>query len=1250
MITEFISHGYPPEYLSAIDLIPNNGANARAATLFIAPAADSLLVRAGRAARGAGYAGPLPQRLDLLGHSMGAFSTRWYAAELRPDRVRTWISLAGANHGTNTLCDYPDGEGNIELCPAFGIDPVRNAVQIELNGTPAAPLDESPFGIGMDRPGVTPILPDTARRILYYSIRVEPDFWIKPESSALIDGAGGIAVAVPAGVPVVETGPGNFLYTGTDDHDNLPTFPPLIRFVRALLSSSISTRDVTVTEGNAGTSNAVFMVTLSAASNQTVTVDYATANGTATAGSDYIATSGTLTFAPGATTQSLTVVVNGDITVESDETLFVNLSNPANATIADNQALGTISNDDIVVPLPDISINDVSVTEGNAGIVNATFNVTLPAASGQIVTADYATANGTATAGSDYVAGSGTLIFAPGAITQSLTVAVNGDVLDEPNEHFLVNLSNATNATITDNQGLATITDDDAAPALAINDVTVTEANSGTVNAVFNVALSAISGQIVTVNYSTANGTATSGNDFAASAGTLAFSAETITQTIAVQVSGDISNERHETFFVNLNNPQNATITDAQGMGTILDDDGPSVRFLALLKGNLEVPPVKTKASGGGTFMLSAGEDTLRFNLRVTQLSAAITGAHFHNAAAGALGPAVRTITANFSGDVASGIWTRSDNEPLTPALVTELLAGNFYVNIRTASNPSGEIRGQLWRDTPVQLFAALSGSQVVSPVETTASGAGSFTLASGGQSLAFDLRLNELSGSITTAHFHSAATGMSGPSVRDLTTSFAGNRASGIWSDTDVAPLTPALVAELLAGTIYADVHTASNPNGEIRGQTATQALPDWEVPITVRPVGSTNLKRFDLAIGGHAAATDSFNLGLDLIAAPPGFDYYSYLALNTPPGFLSRDIRRWVPPFAGEIVWQLQIVNAAGMITELRWDSTAFPLQEAFTLIGAGENIDMRSSSRAQVAGNAGLLIRKHPPLATATFDFPVANGGWYLISLPVVPDNKSAAVLFPQASAVFAWDYATQSYSVTSMIEPGRAYWVNMPSAAQVQVRGVPFTAYTRHYTQQGWDLTGAVSVPSPLRHNPEGTVLAMFRWNAVTQNYAAVDPQQANPKQGYWILIFNAPNQIAVGGTEFTIVDTLPQVSDTAAFYAQYGRVPPPPPSPNRVEILSKIPENYALAQNFPNPFNPQTVIEYQLPEDGGVTLKIYTITGEEVRNLLEAHKAAGVHRVRWDGRNDAGQRVNSGVYIYRITMGEFTHARKLLLLR
>src|SRR5262249_28763163 len=159
---------------------------------------------------------------------------------------------------------------------------------------------------------------------------------------------------------------------------------------------------------------------------------------------------------------------------------------------------GTINDDDTP---PSLSIADVTINEGNSGSSNATFTVTLSAASGRTVTVAYATADGTALAPGDYTARNGTLTFGPGVLTQTFTVPVIGDLLDEGgNETFVVTLSAPVNATIADNQAIGTITDDDNAPAIAIADASVTEANAGPVDMTFTVTLSAPSALAISVD------------------------------------------------------------------------------------------------------------------------------------------------------------------------------------------------------------------------------------------------------------------------------------------------------------------------------------------------------------------------------------------------------------------------------------------------------------------------------------------------------------------------------------------------------------------------------------------------------------------------------------------------------------------------------------------------------------------------------------------------------------------------------
>jgi hypothetical protein len=209
---------------------------------------------------------------------------------------------------------------------------------------------------------------------------------------------------------------------------------------------------VTVLEGNEGTHNAVVTVSLAEPHGNSVTVNYTTADGTATAGSDYLAVSGKLTFAKNEMSKSILVPVIGDRIPEADRYFSVRLSNPKGAKIADGEGIVTIVDDE-----PRISISDVSALP-NSGATSFTFTVSLSAAYDLPVTVHYDTADGTAIAGIDYTAVSGDLVFAPGQTNQTITVMVNGEQVLEPNKTFFVNLSTLHSyAAITKGIGVGTI-------------------------------------------------------------------------------------------------------------------------------------------------------------------------------------------------------------------------------------------------------------------------------------------------------------------------------------------------------------------------------------------------------------------------------------------------------------------------------------------------------------------------------------------------------------------------------------------------------------------------------------------------------------------------------------------------------------------------------------------------------------------------------------------------------------------------
>jgi hypothetical protein len=337
---------------------------------------------------------------------------------------------------------------------------------------------------------------------------------------------------------------------------------------------SISINDVSVTEGNSGTTSATFTVTLSSSSTSTVTVKYDTADGTATAPSDYQPASGTLTFVPGDTTETFSVAVKGDATFEADETFAVNLSNPTNATLADAQGTGTITNDDLPPATPPgISINNASVTEGDSGTTDAVFTVTLSNVSLSTVTVDFATVDGAARAGVDYQSRSGTLTFAPGESSKTISVPVIGETVFEGNETFDVNLSNPKNASITDNQGVGTIINDDtpARVQLSSTSYAVDEANTSEV-ATITVNRTGDTSQAITVDFATSdssgttpcqtnnNGIASDRCDYATAVGTLRFAAGESSKTIQIPLINDAYVEPDEVFKISIGNAKGAAL------------------------------------------------------------------------------------------------------------------------------------------------------------------------------------------------------------------------------------------------------------------------------------------------------------------------------------------------------------------------------------------------------------------------------------------------------------------------------------------------------------------------------------------------------------------------------------------------------------------------------------------------------------------------------------------------------------------
>ena len=327
-------------------------------------------------------------------------------------------------------------------------------------------------------------------------------------------------------------------FRGEDVSILLNTCPPAAPSDFPALSVS---DDVTVTETDTGTTNAIFTVTLSASSSRQVRVDYYTTAGTAIGSADYQARAGTLVFEPGETSQSITIAVKGDTTDETNESFNVYFINPLNASLADGKASVNIVEDEDSPPTA--AIADVSVSEGDTGTVTAIFPVTLSEISGKPISMRFAATSGTATADVDFASASGTLNIPAGNISGTITVVVNSDTLVEPDETFFVALDNPVNVTISRARAVGTILNDDVGGNIQFGSGGAFNVAENAGNAIITVTRVNGGASGVVVNYTTSDGTALAGQDYTSVSGSVTFGANEMTKTLTVPIINDSLNE-----------------------------------------------------------------------------------------------------------------------------------------------------------------------------------------------------------------------------------------------------------------------------------------------------------------------------------------------------------------------------------------------------------------------------------------------------------------------------------------------------------------------------------------------------------------------------------------------------------------------------------------------------------------------------------------------------------------------------------
>ncbi len=342
---------------------------------------------------------------------------------------------------------------------------------------------------------------------------------------------------------------------------------------------TVSVSDGIIREGDSGNVNAVFTVLLSQPQLFPVVVGFTTANGTALAGKDYVATTGTVTIPIGSTTATFSVPVIGDKNAEGNEFFRVQLTSLSPGLKRDRTTgIGRIIDDDAV---PTITVGDAFVIEGTGGTKTLSFPIWLSVPQfDNPVGVNYGTTGITATAGTDFTTATGTFIFLPGQTSGHIDVVVNSDNFTEANETLSLLLQNPVpNTTILARaQATGTIVDDDAvgqAPTVVVSDGIVKEADTGTTTQmVFTATLNQAQASNVVINYVTQDGTATAPADYTAKTSQVTIPAGQLSATFSIDIKGDRINEGNQTFLLNLSaSTPGVVLARNNAIGIIVDDD-----------------------------------------------------------------------------------------------------------------------------------------------------------------------------------------------------------------------------------------------------------------------------------------------------------------------------------------------------------------------------------------------------------------------------------------------------------------------------------------------------------------------------------------------------------------------------------------------------------------------------------------------------------------------------------------------------
>ena len=704
-----------------------------------------------------------------------------------------------------------------------------------------------------------------------------------------------------------------------------------------------------------------------------------------------------------------------------------------------------------------------------------------------------------------------------------------------------------------------------------------------------------------------------------------------------------------------------------------------------------ETNDVESDATGTASVLLT--DDIVLYSVTVTGLTGDIAAAHFHEARMGVSAGVVKTITGDFDGPTAIGIWTDSDDEPLTGDLLTALLTGNLYLNVHTAAYPAGEVRGQVLLSSGWGFTANLDPEQENNNVESDGAGTAALTLTPDG--LVFDVTASGLTGPISNAHFHRAPAGTPGGVVRGIAAELENGTAAGVWKDTDDEPLTDELIEALLLGELYLNFHTAAYPGGELRGQ----VLPGTGASLSAKldPFQEQN----NVVSAGRGTAslwlTDeglAYSVTIDSLTGDIAAAHFHDARAGVNSGV--------VKTISGDFVGN----TANGMWTAADDEPLTDDLLVALLTGGLYLNVHTAANPggeiRGQVLVNAGTGLKAHLDADQEPND--VASGGSGTAHVTVTPAGvvyaltvdslsgpitnahfhrnpigvnggvvKSIAGTFEGNTAIGTWmagdDEPLTDELLRDLISGNLYLNVHTGNFPGGEIRGQVIlssgigAAVQLDPDQQTSDVTSSGAGTAALSLNPAGLsyevsvegltgpiTVAHFHNGPFGMNGGVVRTIHHE---------FDGPTASGLwtANDDESLTDELVLELLRGNIYLNVhtaangggeirGQVRPNGAVITSVEELGgEVPTQVSLRQNYPNPFNPSTMLEFTLNRTVDVRLTVFNAVGQEVAILVDERLSAGVYRTAFRARD-----LPSGIYLAKLEAGDVQEVRRMVLIK